>query len=193
MLRAWLSQGRQGLLGASGRLRFVRDGAVLRAVRLDDRPKQQNTRDREYDRQAGQGDDPPLQDSTSYCQDAAHGSGPSLGGVSFGTVARCARLNLRLAPNPRFRLAKEGGGSTPPAPRWARLLIQQSSAPGESKIMPQELIEPHGDKRYVRRGQKGRFSSRQVNVGRSLSAGRRSKAKTVVKKGEGDRGDWRSD
>jgi hypothetical protein len=60
--------------------------------------------------------------------------------------------------------------------------------------MPREVTEPHtGDKRYVRRGKKGKFMSRQVDVGRSLSADRRSKAKTIVKKGEGDRGDQRSD
>jgi hypothetical protein len=58
-------------------------------------------------------------------------------------------------------------------------------------IMPREIVEPHkGDKRYVRRGSKGRFK-KEVDVGRSLSADRRSKAKTVVKKGEGDRGDQR--
>jgi hypothetical protein len=57
--------------------------------------------------------------------------------------------------------------------------------------MPRELIEPKGDKRYVRRGAKGRFSSKQVNVGRSLAADRRSKAKRIAKKGEGDRGDQR--
>ena len=56
--------------------------------------------------------------------------------------------------------------------------------------MPRELIEPHkGDKRYMRR-KKGKFTARQTDVGRSLSADRRSKAK-VVKKGEGDRGDQR--
>jgi hypothetical protein len=55
--------------------------------------------------------------------------------------------------------------------------------------MPRELIEPHkGDKRYVRR-KKGKFSTRQTEVGRSLATDRRSKAKTIVKKGEGDRGD----
>jgi hypothetical protein len=60
--------------------------------------------------------------------------------------------------------------------------------------MPRELIEPHkDDKRYVRRGKRGKFTSSQVKVRRSLSADRRSKAKTVVKKGEGDRGDRRSD
>ena len=56
-------------------------------------------------------------------------------------------------------------------------------------VMPRELIEPHkGDKRYVRR-KKGKFSAGQSVVGRSLSADRRSRAKTIVKKGEGDRGD----
>jgi hypothetical protein len=60
--------------------------------------------------------------------------------------------------------------------------------------MSRELIEPHkGDKRYTRRGTKGKFTTRQTKVGRSLSADRRSKAKTVVKKGEGDRGDRASD
>jgi hypothetical protein len=58
--------------------------------------------------------------------------------------------------------------------------------------MPRELIEPHkGDKRYVRR-KGGKFTRRQTDVGRSLSADRRSKAKTIVKKGEGDRGDRRT-
>ena len=55
--------------------------------------------------------------------------------------------------------------------------------------MPRELIEPHkGDKRYVRRDAKGRIKESD-DVGRSLAADRRTKAKTVVKKGEGDRGD----
>ena len=59
--------------------------------------------------------------------------------------------------------------------------------------MPRELIEPHkGDKRYIRRGRDGQFTNKQVDAGLSLSADRRSKAKTVAKKGEGDRGDRRS-
>jgi hypothetical protein len=57
--------------------------------------------------------------------------------------------------------------------------------------MPRQLIEPRpGDRRYVRR-KRGKFTSKQAGVGRSLAADRRSKAKTVVKKGEGDRGDQR--
>jgi hypothetical protein len=52
-----------------------------------------------------------------------------------------------------------------------------------------ELIEPHkGDKRYVRRNKVGEFKEVE-DVGRSLAADRRKKAKTIVKAGQGDRGD----
>ncbi len=53
-----------------------------------------------------------------------------------------------------------------------------------------ELIEPHeGDKRYIRRDARGRFTKDQVDVGRSLAADNNQKAKTVVPKGQGDKGD----
>ena len=51
-----------------------------------------------------------------------------------------------------------------------------------------ELISPKGDKRYVRRDPKGRFNESD-DVGRSLTADRRKKAKTEVKSGQGDKGD----
>jgi hypothetical protein len=52
-----------------------------------------------------------------------------------------------------------------------------------------ELIEPHeGDKRYVRRDAKGQFKESD-DVSRSLSQDQKRKAKTVAKKGHGDRGD----
>jgi hypothetical protein len=52
-----------------------------------------------------------------------------------------------------------------------------------------ELIEPTpGDKRYVRRDKEGKFKD-VVDVGRSLAADRRSKSKTAVKPGQGDKGD----
>ena len=55
--------------------------------------------------------------------------------------------------------------------------------------MPRTLIEPRkGDKRFVRR-KKGKFTQSQDDVGRSLAADRRRKAKKVARKGEGDRGD----
>jgi hypothetical protein len=52
-----------------------------------------------------------------------------------------------------------------------------------------ELIEPHkGDKRFVRRDEKGQFSESD-DVGRSLARDQRRQAKTVARKGQGDRGD----
>ena len=52
-----------------------------------------------------------------------------------------------------------------------------------------ELIEPtKGDKRYVRRDENGRFKEVE-DVGRSLAADQRHKAKSTAKKGQGDRGD----
>jgi len=52
-----------------------------------------------------------------------------------------------------------------------------------------ELIEPNpGDKRYVRRDEKGQFSE-QVDVGRSLAADQRQHAKHDAGRGQGDKGD----
>ena len=51
-----------------------------------------------------------------------------------------------------------------------------------------ELIDTGTDKRYVRRDENGRFKESD-DVGKSLSADRRRKAKTEAKPGEGDRGD----
>ena len=52
------------------------------------------------------------------------------------------------------------------------------------------LIEPKkGDKRYVRRDDKGQFTDDQVDVGKSLAADRRKHSKTVAPKGQGDHGD----
>lgn len=57
------------------------------------------------------------------------------------------------------------------------------------KAAKRELIEPHkGDKRYVRR-KAGKFTDSQDDVSKSLSQDRRRRAKTVAKKGQGDRGD----
>jgi hypothetical protein len=53
-----------------------------------------------------------------------------------------------------------------------------------------ELINTGSDKRFVRRGAKGQFKESD-DVGRSLSADRRKKAKTVSKPGQGDKGDRR--
>lgn len=51
-----------------------------------------------------------------------------------------------------------------------------------------ELIEPNGDKRFVRRDEEGKFKESD-DVGRSLAQDVRKDAKTKVKSGQGDRGD----
>ena len=53
-----------------------------------------------------------------------------------------------------------------------------------------ELIAPNGDKRYIRRDEKGRIKESD-DVGRSLSQDVRKSAKTAVPSGQGDRGDRR--
>lgn len=56
--------------------------------------------------------------------------------------------------------------------------------------MKRTVNEPKpGAKSYVRRDEKGHFTSDQVAVGKSLAADRRTHAKTVAPKGQGDRGD----
>lgn len=54
-----------------------------------------------------------------------------------------------------------------------------------------ELIDTGTDKRYVRRDEDGEFKE-SVDVGRSLSADKRQKAKYDAKPGEGDKGDRKS-
>jgi hypothetical protein len=56
------------------------------------------------------------------------------------------------------------------------------------KAAKRELIEPRGDARYVRRGKGGKFKESD-DVGRSLAADRRTRAKKAAKAGQGDRGD----
>jgi hypothetical protein len=51
-----------------------------------------------------------------------------------------------------------------------------------------ELIDTGSDKRYVRRGKEGQFKESD-DVGRSLAADRRRKAKAKGKAGHGDKGD----
>jgi hypothetical protein len=53
-----------------------------------------------------------------------------------------------------------------------------------------ELIKPKGDARFIRRDDKGRIKE-SVELGKSLAADRRTKAKTVSKPGQGDRGERR--
>ncbi|HYV38330.1 MAG TPA: hypothetical protein VE988_21790 [Gemmataceae bacterium] len=59
---------------------------------------------------------------------------------------------------------------------------------GRKSAAKRELINTGTDKRYVRRNDEGQFKESD-DVGRSLAQDRKSKAKTAVKKGHGDKGD----
>ena len=60
------------------------------------------------------------------------------------------------------------------------------------KTSKRTVIQPRkGDRRYIRRNKAGQFK-KEVNVGRSLAADRRRKARTKVVKGQGDPGDTKS-
>ena len=69
--------------------------------------------------------------------------------------------------------------------------MAKKTAAGKStrkKAAKRELIDTVTDKRYVRRGAGGKFKESD-DVGKSLTADRRKKAKTKVKSGQGDKGD----
>ncbi len=59
------------------------------------------------------------------------------------------------------------------------------------KATKRELIDTGTNKLYVRRNRRGTSFREVEDVGRSLSQDRRRKAKTVSKRGQGDRGDRR--
>lgn len=59
------------------------------------------------------------------------------------------------------------------------------------KATKRKLIDTGTDKRYVRRSAGGQFKESD-DVGRPLRQDRKSKAKTVAKRGQGDKGDRRS-
>jgi hypothetical protein len=59
---------------------------------------------------------------------------------------------------------------------------------GRKKAAKRQLIDTGKDKRFVRRGT-GRKFKESDDVGKSLTADRRKKAKTKVKSGQGDKGD----
>ncbi len=60
--------------------------------------------------------------------------------------------------------------------------------PAKRTSSKRELIDTGTDKRYVRRDKEGRFKESD-DVGKSLSQDQKRQAKTVAKRGQGDRGD----
>lgn len=91
---------------------------------------------------------------------------------------------VKKAPRPRPKAARpdtktKGATSRKPAP------VAKKRSSGK-----RELIDTGRNKMYAKRGAKGQFKEMD-DVGRSLSADRRRKAKTTAKSGHGDQGDGR--
>jgi hypothetical protein len=67
---------------------------------------------------------------------------------------------------------------------------EPAADPKEVCIMAKrERVSSQSGNRYIRRDERGRFTSNQVDVGASQSADRRKVARTTVSKGDGDRDD----
>ena len=74
----------------------------------------------------------------------------------------------------------------------AKKKVAAKKSAGRKKIGPREIIDTGTNKLFVRRNARGTSFTEVVDVGKSLSADRRRKAKTVSKPGYGDRGDRKS-
>jgi hypothetical protein len=74
------------------------------------------------------------------------------------------------------------------AKKAVRKIAGRKKTGGRKKAAKRELIDTGRDKRFVRRAAGGEFK-KSDDVGKSLTADRRTKAKTKVKSGQGDKGD----
>jgi len=90
---------------------------------------------------------------------------------------RNARLANQAEKITALRRAREAAG------------IKPQLFEGDVMARKRELIDTGTDKRYVRRSKLGTSFVESDDVGRSLAADRRKRAKTKVKSGEGDKGD----
>ena len=90
-------------------------------------------------------------------------------GASAGVKKTAKKKSGQAAVNKKAP-AKKKGGTT------------------KKKASGRELIDTGRDKRFVRRDDQGQFQESD-DVGRSLAQDRRTKAKSQVKSGQGDRGD----
>lgn len=73
----------------------------------------------------------------------------------------------------------------------ARKRAAKAKKPARRKAAKRELVNTGTNKLYVRRNRRGTSFREVEDVGRSLTQDRRRKAKTVAKRGQGDRGDRR--
>lgn len=107
--------------------------------------------------------------------------------VAGGAVA--AGAAVKKSSSSKRSAAKKSSSSSRKRSTKSSKSTKSAKSSRSSKASKRTLIEPHaGDKRYIRRDARGRIKE-SVDVGRSLSADRRSKSKTKSKPGQGDKGD----
>ncbi len=68
---------------------------------------------------------------------------------------------------------------------------KKASLGPKRKAAKRELLNTGNDKRYIRRSVKGQFKESD-DLGKSLAQDRKTKAKTTIKAGQGDRGDQKA-
>jgi hypothetical protein len=74
----------------------------------------------------------------------------------------------------------------------AKKKAAKKKVPKRKIAAKRELIDTGTNKLFVRRNERGTSFKEVVDVGRSLAADRRQKAKRIAKPGQGDKGDRRS-
>ena len=67
-------------------------------------------------------------------------------------------------------------------------MATKAAKSSKKRAAKRELVDTGTDKRFARRGSKGRLKESD-DVGKSLASDRRKKAKTKVTSGHGDKGD----
>jgi hypothetical protein len=121
---------------------------------------------------------PPAPDCILRQMDEARSARPhTLQQQSQMVRERNERLATQAARIEALRRAREARPSVEPEPE------------SEGMARKRQLIDTGTDKRYVRRNKLGTSFVESDDVGRSLAADRRKRAKTISKPGEGDKGD----
>lgn len=118
-----------------------------------------------------------VRESVGWLRESKVGLGAAVG-VGAAAVLAAVTLAHRRGSEDRQKQSINGGnGDAKTKPRR------------KAQTIKRELVEPTpGDKRFIRRKADGTFGG-TVDASKSLAADRRSKAKTVAKPGQGDRGD----
>ena len=99
-----------------------------------------------------------------------------------------AKKSAKKAPAKKAKASKKAAKKKSVKRAVKKAAKKKTARPKAAK---RELIDTGRSKQYVRRNARGTSFVESDNVGRSLAADRRSKAKTVAKRGQGDRGDRR--